>query len=111
MGGVFNHLATALHLLAGCSWSSEALSTQGFPAAAAAVAAAAAAAATAAEAVPTAAGAAESLGEEHLLGPIPAALLNQKRCRRHCSLSVQPVGVGECPLQLTGTSNVCQASL
>lgn len=108
-----NHLATALQLLAGCFWSSEALSTQGFPAvvAAAAAAVAAAAAATAAEAVPTAAGAAESLGEEHLLGPIPAALLNQKRCRRHCSLSVQPAGVGECPLQLTGTSNVCRASL
>lgn len=83
-----NHLATALHLLAGCSWSSEALSAQGFPAAAAATAetlaaaaaaaveALAAAAAAAAEAVPTAAGAAESLGEEHLLGPVPAALLN-----------------------------------
>lgn len=107
-----NHLTTALRLLAGCSWSSEALSAQGFPAAAAATAEAlAAAAAAAAEAVPTAAGAAESLGEEHLLGPVPAVWLNQEHCRRRCSLSVQPAGVGECPLQLTGTSNVCRASL
>lgn len=60
VGGVFEPSTTALRLLSGYFWSSEALSAQGFPAAVA-VTAEASVAAVAAEAVPTAAGAAESL--------------------------------------------------